>query len=103
MSKSLLRVLLENTTDGDGAHAETTHGGGGDPDNEEILGGHSGIADVVFVVTGMLFIGIMTRSLLQRVPIPYTVWLLVSLRAPRMVLCPPPSAGLLPLCCGLSS
>lgn len=35
--------------------------------------------DVVFVIFGMLLLGIVTRHLFARLPLPYTVLLLVSL------------------------
>lgn len=46
--------------------------------NEEIDGGKGVVSDVVFVVFGMLLIGIVTRHALSSIPIPYTVFLLVS-------------------------
>ena len=35
------------------------------------------VADVIFVIFGMLMLGCLTHHLLHRVPVPYTVWLLL--------------------------
>lgn len=45
---------------------------------DESFDGEGIATDIVFVISGMLLLGIVTRSLFARLPVPYTVLLLVS-------------------------
>jgi hypothetical protein len=50
----------------------------GDGFLDEVAEGAEVTADTVFVIMGMLLVGIITRHIFSRFPLPYTVLLLVS-------------------------
>jgi len=57
--------------------AVSSAGAEAEPTAFEIVGGAQEVADVVFVILGILLVGIVTRHLCGHIPVPYTVLLLV--------------------------